>query len=678
MKTYSSDARTARSRSTRWISKRRAVGVLAGVALTGVSGAVVASAAVPTPDQGNLVVFPDRDFITVEGFQDSVGQTATIEVTRPGVTGLVGAARSTVAAGEVAFEINHPGGVCWGNYTGAPNVTPDLRPGDKVTIKVGGQALADTTIQDAFVNQDSTLVDRTLTIKGKIASGVTQANTEQRIVNPDLDETDIGRRDVRALPGDLVRSDKGGYSSGLKFGSDGTFTATYVFDNLATAEMAASGGGERFMAWQVEDTDAAGEAARQGLTIAEYKELGGPGMGGCPAGPADAAAPQPGTATATRNAARDQIAVKWTPATAAPDAEPVSGYSVVAIAKTASTAGDYVTIGKRTGASATSATINGLSSTMDYTVEVRSLAGPRMSEAFQVAEPTQIPQTPSDTTVPSLAMSPAPGTEAAPTQASTVTLGSESTADIYYTTDGSDVVMGDIPSDAAKLYTSPIPITSLTDLRVMVIDEAGNSTRRSGWYSAEPVVPTPTLEAPANLRVNGTIGQTSVPLAWDARTGADNYGVQVYDTTGAKVGALRETTVANLPVTGLTANTDYLFTVSAHNSAGWGAESAKVSAKTLAVPASNLTIASARWRSGDEFRITGTATTNLAGQRVTVRRESQTGTIVGTANVNVAAGATQGTWEVRVNAGTRPTNVYASVADGANTLWAGPFAVQIR
>ena len=52
------------------------------------------------------------------------------------------------------------------------------------------------------------------------------------------------------------------------------------------------------MAWQEEDAD----GNRQGLTIAEFGEAGGPGMGGCPAGPADAGAPQPGAASVVRSA----------------------------------------------------------------------------------------------------------------------------------------------------------------------------------------------------------------------------------------------------------------------------------------------------------------------------------------------------------------------------------------
>ena len=76
----------------------------------------------------NVVVFPDRDFVSIEGYQDHVGQTALLEIMRDGR--VIGSAKSAVAAGDVAFEINHPGGVCWGAGTGV-NVTPDIRPGER-------------------------------------------------------------------------------------------------------------------------------------------------------------------------------------------------------------------------------------------------------------------------------------------------------------------------------------------------------------------------------------------------------------------------------------------------------------------------------------------------------------------------------------------------------------------
>jgi hypothetical protein len=65
----------------------------------------------------NLVVFPDRDFLAVEGYQDRVGQTALIEVTRGGE--VVGSAKATIAEGDPAIEVNHPGGACWGRWDGS-------------------------------------------------------------------------------------------------------------------------------------------------------------------------------------------------------------------------------------------------------------------------------------------------------------------------------------------------------------------------------------------------------------------------------------------------------------------------------------------------------------------------------------------------------------------------------
>jgi hypothetical protein len=115
------------------------------------------------------------------------------------------------------------------------------------------------------------------------------------------------------------------------------------------AKVVANGGGERLLAWQ--ETDAAGN--RQGVTIAELGEAGGPGMGGCPAGPADLGAPSPGTAAVIRSAGKTSMQVDWTPATAQPGAPPVSGYSVEAIAETASARGQKVQLGRRTPADAT-------------------------------------------------------------------------------------------------------------------------------------------------------------------------------------------------------------------------------------------------------------------------------------------------------------------------------------
>src|SRR6185437_15250036 len=128
----------------------------------------------------------------------------------------------------------------------------------------------------------------------------------------------------------LTPAPKGGYSSSLTFEGD-QFTATYVFQDPANAVIASKAElGERAMSWQVEDAD----GNRQGLTIAEFGEAGGPGMGGCPAGPKDQASPA-GSYSAVRSADKAQLAVSWTAPTPAPGAAAVTGYSVEAIAPAA-------------------------------------------------------------------------------------------------------------------------------------------------------------------------------------------------------------------------------------------------------------------------------------------------------------------------------------------------------
>ncbi len=55
---------------------------------------------------------------------------------------------------------------------------------------------------------------------------------------------------------------------------------------------------------------------RQGLTIAENGEPGGPGMGGCPNGPLQSGPPGPSNSVAVD--VKDGIQVNWTPVVAIP------------------------------------------------------------------------------------------------------------------------------------------------------------------------------------------------------------------------------------------------------------------------------------------------------------------------------------------------------------------------
>jgi hypothetical protein len=51
---------------------------------------------------------------------------------------------------------------------------------------------------------------------------------------------------------------------------------------------------------------------------------------------------------------------------------------------------------------------------------------------------------------------------------------------VFFTADGSPVIDGGLPSDAAKLVTGPIEITKLTTLHLMAIDRAVNFTLVEG------------------------------------------------------------------------------------------------------------------------------------------------------------------------------------------------------
>ena len=543
--------------------------VSAVVCSTSMFAIPAASAAVPTfPD--NIVVFPDRDFVSIEGYEGHAGETATLEVKRAGK--VIGSAEALVDAGGVAFEVNHPGGVCWGAGTGLA-VTPDIRPGDIVSMRFGTTAAGETTVQDTYVTGDAELSGSTITVKGHIGASVNPAQLEQRIIEPALKDTSIGRRDIRAIPGPLTPSDKGGYSSGLEVTGD-TFTATYVFDDAANAEIAANAGlGERAMAWEFEDAD----ANRQGLTIAEYGEPGGPGMGGCPNGPLQSGPPAPSGITAAK--VSGGLKLNWTPAEAIPGTPDISGYRAVAVGRTV-TSNEQVEIGKRiSGQAATGTTITGLSADEEYDVYVVGVSS--VGETFPAAH--AIPVT--DTTAPTVSATPNGGTTAV---AQTVTLtASETGSDIYYTIDGSDPVLsGSVLAPDAIHYTGPMEIASTTTLKFAAFDPSGNVSAISEvlfTVTNDPVPAAPTFSS------TPVVGNGTASLSWTApNAGATGltitgYTVQAYTADGTAFGTPKTTAgdVTTLVYDGLSGDTAYQFTVRASNTNGMGPESEKTAAVTV-------------------------------------------------------------------------------------------------
>lgn len=527
---------------------------LPSVLLGGPSGVGALTANLPQ-FPNNIMIFPNRDFITIEGYAEHVGQSAKVEVTRPGV-GVVGSAIGVVSGGDVAFEVNHPGGYCWGAGTGL-NVTPDIQAGDVVSLTFGATQAAATTSLDVYAS-DAVQNGTTVTVSGHIGSGVDPANMEQRIIEPALVDTIIGKRDVRAVPGPMTPAPKGGYSSSLEFNAAAqTFLATYIFDNESDAHLAANAGlGERAMAWEL--TDPAGN--RQGMTIAEFGEPGGPGMGGCPNGPLQSGPPGPTNVVAAT--VPTGIQVNWTPAVAIPGTPAIAGYEVTAVAQTAVNS-EQVEIGKRiSNAGANSTTITGLAAGVSYDIEVVSFS----STGYTF--PAVHASVATDSTKPVVTASPAGGSYPVAQQ---VTLtANELGSDIYYTTNGADPIANGDVTEAASHYTGPVAIAATSTLNFAAFDPSGNvsDTVTEQYSITNDPVPA------ATSFTTSAVGLNSVTLNWNpADAGAPGLTITGYEidvfTAVNSPAPIRTETVGNVTtatISSLTGDTAYWFAISAKNS----------------------------------------------------------------------------------------------------------------
>jgi hypothetical protein len=525
------------------------------------AGAAVAPLPI-APD--NLVVFPDRDFVTIEGFADRINQEATIEVERVGV-GVVGSAKGVVSGTDVAFEINHPGGYCWGAGTNL-KVTPDILPGDVVSISFGGVKVAATTVQDAragnsFIDLAADSSGATMKVVGHIATTIDPANFEQRIIEPALVDTPVARRDIRALIGPMEPAPRGGYSSGVEVVGD-VFTATYVFDDPAVAAIAAGATGERAMTWELTDP----AANRQGLTIAEFGELGGPGMGGCPNGPLQTGPAGPTNVAAALVSGGTAVNVNWTPAVTVPGTLEITGYRISAVDNADATAigTELVEVGRRiTGRLVDHTTITGLDPNITYRVEVASVSAAGLT--FPAVNATVA----TDGTAPHVTAAPAGGSYSVAQQ---VTLtADEPGVDIYYTTSGLDPVdNAGGAQPGATLYSGPIAITVSTPLKFAGFDPSGNVSA----IATEAYAITDDPVAGATTITSAAPGLAQVTLQW---AGADpgapqfniaGYRVRAYTTVDGTTPAAEVVLNGggtNTTVTPLASDVNYWFTVAAIN-----------------------------------------------------------------------------------------------------------------
>lgn len=167
---------------------------------TMLSGPALAQQVNEPPVNGEIVSFPERDFVELGGF--AANQPAVIEVIRNGVVVSASDPDGRTNA-QGALEVNHPGGVCWVRRT------PDILPGDVIRATVGeapNQTVDQTTTANVQAGTQE-IVGDTVVIRGN-AEDITRpgiqplpiGNIEQRLINPDLNSGTNGRS-LRA-PGD--------------------------------------------------------------------------------------------------------------------------------------------------------------------------------------------------------------------------------------------------------------------------------------------------------------------------------------------------------------------------------------------------------------------------------------------------------------------------------------------
>lgn len=608
---------------------------------------MVSGAVIQAPN--NIICFPERDFCTIENLVDKTGQTLLVEVVRSG--SIIGSATGVVSGSIVAFEINHPGGRCWGDGT-TLKVTPDIQPGDLVTIKSGALLLGDMTISNGYIISYSQ-TGRTLTITGFVASTVLPGNIEVRIVNPLLLSTTVAKRQVNALPGPLVPNV--GYSSSLEIVGT-TFTATFTFDTQLAADIAGSGDSYSVSLWQ----ETAPNGARQGLTISEYGQVGGPFNNLCPPGPQNIGSPIAHALAISGNL------IKWSPGQDIIGAPATTGYSLNILR------GNKV-YGYRVVNTVNQVVFDLIPLAANDIIELRSMIGTKMSDSLIMTyQPLDL--------IPSILSLPA-SNPVTNVQTELIILTSN-TNQIVYTTDGSPVLdTSNRISPNAILYYTPIQVTKAFTLKAISFNRAGKfSSELIGKFAPPTIIlPQAVTTAPKAIVENG-----GVTLSWikPADPSINGFGIDIFTTNGIKVGATRNVVATTLIIKDLVPGTSYQFTVASQNLGGSSAPSPKTAIIIFPFPTDIITITSARYTANKQFRITGTGSVAATATLFSTNVDGTIGSVITirgtvtpiTAPIVCAGGVCTFTMDVRNAAvpSTNPRRIYVKSSRGGVS---GPFVV---
>ncbi|GAA2172597.1 hypothetical protein GCM10009784_03640 [Arthrobacter parietis] len=636
-------------------SRKRALPALLAGSTTVVlvaAGASVVMAANPPVGPGNVEIFTKRDMVAIEGYTAQAGQDATIKVTRDG--NLIGIAHGVVDATGF-LEVNHPGGVCWDvvtpNITGKDVVSVEFADGSGDGANAGTAVITSVTREDLPATDIAGDVEGRVVVKGTYGTDVDTARMGVEIVNPDMRDMGIGERAI-GWPDDEVPA---GYTvDGTA--ANGAFTVTYGFFSKAEQD-AAFAGDPSVASWQAEPATV---EAQLGLTISEFKEIDGPGFGGCPAGPAGQAPNQP-TEVFAKASGNGTLTATWAPATVPADAPAITGYQVIAAD---TVLGQEVSI--KVGSTATTATIQGLVGGQVYPVSVVALNGQ-----------ASMPASGGNVTVSATAVSEA----TAPTAPGSVAVKDGTLAG------SADVTWTAATANGAAVTGYRVDATTSAGVAKTVTAASGATSARlegltpgtaygivvtalsaAGDTSATPTAFTPvqvTLQAPAAPKVvRTTVGNGTATVEWQAAVAANTpitgYILTATPATGTPVTVTTDAAARTAVLNGLTNGTAYSLKLVATSAAGNSAPATfGAGASATVTPADQLT-ASAQFRSDRrEWRITGTATIT-AGNTITARSTNLARSVIGTATV-----AADGSWTIRTRNSTAPATATITISSSA-------------
>lgn len=474
---------------------------VAALAVPAIASAVNDPPALPH----SIISFPQRDFVSAAGFQQS--DAVTVDVIRNGIT--IGTSDAVAPQDDPKtpgfdgiVEVNHPGGGCW------LTTTPDILPGDVVRTTVEGSGTQDQT-RTANVTADAPANPAPGTI---VVTGTAQSPSGDPLPLDEIEQRLVANRDAFDLNGRRTLRASAGSDGTLAYDSPASvhFTATYT--GLSAADVTRALGAESRTLWLGSDP-----ASGQEGTIYEHGVVGGP------AAPCAAPAAVNGVTSSDHvfdakptinslNAGEDLGLSGLAQGDVSAVSVTVRGPGNATTAQVSGTLSGGAS-GQTWSASIPSADVAGLADgTLTAEATFETADGSIGGSSLSLRKDTVAPGDPGAT--------PGPGTYRA---GQAVGLhGADPTATIHYTIDGSD------PTGASPLTPAQLGVTSSLTIRAIAIDPAGNpSAVRSFAYVIEPPVATsggattataapapagatsPSIPAPK--RAGGAIGSSSRP-----------------------------------------------------------------------------------------------------------------------------------------------------------------------